>query len=519
MKNKTLKIARILFAILLFIPILCYFIDFSGKFPEKLQTILHIQLIPAIISGMLLAVVIILAFTWLFGRIYCSALCPAGVLQDIFIRLSGKSKKKKKRGSKKSFFSFHKPANILRYGILLVTILIFLVGSNQLVTFLDPYSNFGRISANIFQPIVIGINNLLALILLKMDNYSLFYISIHNITLISIIAAFLILALFAVLSIFRGRLFCNTLCPVGGLLSLFSRYSLFRITFNQEKCNQCGLCERSCKSECINSKEHFVDTSRCVNCFNCIPSCTKGALTYQPSLFSSREKTATKTVEKKDIRDSKRSFIATGAGIIASIPLLQSCTGGKNKYNRQPNPIVPPGGISQEVFAEKCTACHLCVVKCPSKIIKPTGMEYGFDYFLKPHLSYEKLFCNYECTVCTDVCPNHALHPLSPDEKKTTQLGIVHFEEDLCVVKTEEKDCGACSEHCPTQAVKMVSYKGDLRIPHIEPDICVGCGGCEYICPVRPQRAIYVVANTEHKKVKKPEYEKVKDVEVTDFGF
>jgi ferredoxin len=105
------------------------------------------------------------------------------------------------------------------------------------------------------------------------------------------------------------------------------------------------------------------------------------------------------------------------------------------------------------------------------------------------------------------------------EEKKETQVGIANFHRNLCVVYTDENDCGACSEHCPSQAVHMVPYKDTLTIPQVEPELCIGCGGCESICPVRPNRAIVVVANKEHQKAQKPKEEEVKEVEVDDFGF
>ncbi len=504
MKNKILKTGRVLFAFLFFVPIIYYFLDFSGNIPKATGKLLHIQLIPAILSGALITSIFLLIFTLLFGRIYCSTLCPAGVLQDIFIRLSNSFKKKRKH------FDFHQPTNIIRYSLLIFAILLFLIGHNQILTLLDPYSNIGRIAANLLYPIVIGINNVAATFLMKSDNYSLYYISLEHITWASLILSIIILLTFFILSFFRGRLFCNTLCPVGSLLGLFSRYSFFKISLDENKCNSCRLCERKCKSECIDSKNKSIDTSRCINCFNCLDVCKKGGVSYKLAF-------PLKKIKSQDT-DSRRSFIVTIAGISASIPFLQSCTKRQRKVSNI-EPITPPGAKNKKHFEKTCTACHLCVVKCPSKIMKPAGVQYGFDFFLKPHLNYEKSFCTYECTICSEVCPNHALQPLSVEEKITTQIGIVQFNENLCVVKTEEKDCGACSEHCPTQAVKMVPYKGDLRIPEITPDICVGCGGCECICPVRPIRAITVTANLEHKKISKPEYEKVKEVEVTGFGF
>ena len=173
-------------------------------------------------------------------------------------------------------------------------------------------------------------------------------------------------------------------------------------------------------------------------------------------------------------------------------------------------PIVPPGAISLERFKDVCTGCQICVTQCPSHVLRPTGLEYGIDYMLKPRIAYIDSYCNYECTVCSEVCPTHAIKPLTKEEKATTQVGIATFFINRCIVKTEGTDCGACSEHCPTQAVHMVPYEGTLTIPQVNPDLCIGCGGCESICPVRPMRAIIIKANEVHKFVEKPKEEEVK---------
>ncbi|WP_234367674.1 4Fe-4S binding protein [Parabacteroides pacaensis] len=517
MKRNYLKGVRIALAILFFVPITLFFIDSWHKLPPQVHVLLHLQLVPALLAGMWITVIALLLLTLLLGRIYCSVICPAGILQDIFIRFSRRGKKKNK---KKRWFMYRPAYNIFRYVLLSAVILSFLFGATGLLLMLDPYSNFGRIVSNLLRPLVIWGNNALADGLMAMDNYSLYHITIQYVTGASIIAAVVALVVFAGMSILRGRLFCNTLCPVGGLLSLISRYSFFRISFDKEACNNCGNCERTCKAECINSREKTVDTSRCITCFNCISACKKGGLQYRflPDL---RHKEV-KQEEACETNSSRRSFITTGATLLGTLSFIPGWARRNRKRKRSQcpdGPITPPGSISQERFTEKCTACHLCVIKCPNQILKPAGLEFGFNYLLKPHVVYEKAYCNYECTVCSEVCPNLALKDLLPEEKVTTQIGVAHFEKDLCVVYNDETDCGACSEHCPTQAVKMVPYKGMLRIPEVNPDICIGCGGCEYICPVRPDRAIHIVANAIHKKVQKPEYEQVEEKKIDDFGF
>lgn len=524
-----LKGLRVLLSILIFVPILLYFVDFAGKLPDGISKLLHLQLLPAILGGMFGIVAILLVLTLLFGRIYCSVVCPAGVLQDIINRLFciGKKKKKGKRR-----FAYHKPTNWFRYVLLAFTAATAIAGFSGLCLLLDPYSNFGRIAANLFRPVVMWGNNILADLLMKVDNYTLYHVTISTVSMSGLIAGIVALVLFIVMVIFRGRLFCNTICPVGALLSLVSRYSFFRISFDKEACTHCGNCEHSCKAEAINAKDLTIDTSRCVDCFNCVSSCSKGGLQYRFKPYFKKEE----VVITKDISNSLRSFLATGVTVAASLPVVsaiaqeaEKCKGngncnnnqghGKGKGKKKWPPITPPGSHNLERFKDKCTGCHICVVKCPSQVLRPAGMEYGFDYLLKPRLAYISSYCNYECTVCADVCPAHAIEPLTVEEKKTTQVGIATFFINQCIVKTEGTDCGACSEHCPTQAVHMIPYEGTLTIPKIEADLCIGCGGCESICPVRPMRAIIVKANEVHKFVKMPEVEEVKDVEVEDFGF
>ena len=190
---------------------------------------------------------------------------------------------------------------------------------------------------------------------------------------------------------------------------------------------------------------------------------------------------------------------------------------GKRSIKRN-LPIVPPGGLRVDNLQEKCISCHLCVSKCPSHVIKPAFMEYGLGGMMQPRLYFEHGFCNYDCTVCSDVCPSGALLPITKEEKHRSQVGQVRFVRDNCIVYTDETNCGACSEHCPTQAVHMVPYKNELTIPETDVSICVGCGGCEYVCPAIPHKAIYVEGLKKHNILEFKE-EKPEEVEVNDFGF
>jgi ferredoxin len=195
---------------------------------------------------------------------------------------------------------------------------------------------------------------------------------------------------------------------------------------------------------------------------------------------------------------------------------------GQTPFKRE-HPIAPPGAVSFEHFNKRCVGCHLCVAKCPQKVLKPATLEYGLRGFMQPRVVFSlEHFCNFDCVVCGEVCPEGAILPLKMEEKHLTQMGRVVFIKENCVVYARNENCGACSEHCPTQAVKMVPY-GDpevgLTIPETNVDLCVGCGACESICPALPYLAIYIDGNQVQLKAKPVPKEEVQEVQLDDFGF
>ena len=240
---------------------------------------------------------------------------------------------------------------------------------------------------------------------------------------------------------------------------------------------------------------------------------------------------------KPDI--SKRNFIAGSALFVAA---LSGCSvqaiaqnrknrrsrrsGGNSQEHHHGNHYVvgehvatPPGSHNRHHFTGACTACHLCVSACPTGVLKPSLFEYGVFGMMQPFMDYDASFCNHECVRCTEICPNGAILPLTVEEKLTTQIGIVRFEKQNCIVVTEGTSCGSCSEHCPTKAVRMVPYMDELTIPEITPDICVGCGACEYACPVTPYKAIVVDGLLEHQLAQRPEEEELDEKPLEDFPF
>jgi formate hydrogenlyase subunit 6/NADH:ubiquinone oxidoreductase subunit I len=142
-------------------------------------------------------------------------------------------------------------------------------------------------------------------------------------------------------------------------------------------------------------------------------------------------------------------------------------------------------------------------------------------------MDYNTYFCNFDCRKCGEICPTGAIIELPQEEKHLTQLGKVYLQLEYCIVESEGTACGSCSEHCPTQAVKMVPYvskkyphKKNLTAPEINPDICIGCGACEYACPATdPHKAIFVIANEKHVPAQKPKQEKLEYEETDEFPF
>ncbi len=504
-KLKYLKHIRRIVSVVVIISIVTFFLGAGSSYLQNFgDFFISLQLFPALLKliavssiSALIIVLSIAVITIFFGRVYCSSICPMGILQDIFSFFSLKIRPKKKRRFK--FSSERK--RIVKYSILGLTILFWMFGSMFLINFLDPYSNFGKITTTFIQPVYIYLNNLLAFSLEKQEIYSVAPLHVKSLPLYVVMVSGFIFLVIGVLSVWRGRLFCNTICPVGGILSLFSERQLFKIAINDSECTLCGKCERVCKAECIDSKNKYIDHGRCISCFNCFDSCSNNGFYYS---FLGRNKK--EIIPSVEIDKNKRSFmLAVGAGLL-SIPLLNrksTFAYGTGKPGNIPTgsnlPITPPGSISAENFTNNCVACYLCVSKCPKNVIVPSFFDYGFEGFMQPKLDYTKSYCNYDCVECTHVCPTGAIQPQAIEEKQLIQLGVAKFIVENCVVMVSRTDCGACSEHCPTKAVYMVPFEG-LWLPEVNPDICIGCGACEYACPTSPYKAIFVESNEIHSK-------------------
>ena len=497
------KIRQIL-AILFFALITLLFLDFTGTIHAWFGWMAKIQFLPAVLALNVGVILFLVVLTLLFGRVYCSVICPMGVFQDAVSWMSGLRKKKKYR------FSYSPEKRILRYAVLALFIIALVAGVGSFVALLAPYSSYGRMANNLFAPLYGWGNNLLAYFAERADSYAFYETSVWLKSLPTFLVALVTFIVVAVLAWKNGRTYCNTICPVGTVLGFLSRYSLFRIFIDAGKCTSCSLCSRKCKAACIDYKNHNVDYSRCVSCMDCIGTCKHDAISYRPA-WKKRATEAPADGQQAAVKEtsaSRRSFLTATAGL-ASASLLKAqekkVDGGlavieEKKIPARAAAIVPPGAWSSRHFLQHCTACQLCVSVCPNEVLRPSG---DLMKLMQPEMSYERGYCRPECTKCSEVCPAGAIRPISLAEKSSIQIGHAVWIKDNCIPLTDGVECGNCARHCPTGAIQMVpSEEGDpesLKIPVINTERCIGCGACENLCPSRPFSAIYVEGHLEHR--------------------
>jgi ferredoxin len=510
-----LKSIRVAVSVAVFVVTGFLFLDIGNLVPSWVTSaVVSFQLIPALAKSLLSAgmwmigVAAIVLLTALFGRVYCSTLCPLGTLQDLIIRLARKRDRRRR-------FRYTKPNYPLHYVVLGVTALLALRGSMVLLNILEPFSNFGRILQGLVRPLVVGANNGAAGILGWFGMYQVVQVPLGGFGIAVVAVPLVLLGVLFTLSYFHGRLFCNTLCPAGALLGLVSRFALFKIVIDESTCKDCGLCAKVCKARCIDAENHVVDFSACVSCFNCIDACPTVGLKYEGFR---RERSR---VSEDQVDGGRRNLLA--GAMVSAMAFVTSRTdsvAAAPRGERQRIPVTPPGSRGVEHFTQLCTACHLCVSTCPTQVLTPSLLEYGVAGLFQPKMDYWLSYCNYDCNLCSLICPSGAILPIALPDKKLVQLGKAQFVKDDCIVITKKTECGACSEHCPTKAVHMIPHE-KLMLPELNNDICVGCGACEHSCPTKPRKAIYVESNFVHGAAKKPEVKKLEQQEgpATEFPF
>ncbi|MDE6322993.1 MAG: 4Fe-4S binding protein [Paramuribaculum sp.] len=473
------------------------FLDFTGTAAAWFGWMAKIQFLPALLAVNAGVIISLVVLTLLFGRLYCSVICPLGIMQDGLAALG--------RRARRNRYGFSPEKKILRYTMLAVMAAAVILGVHVAVALLAPYSAYGRIVQSFLSPLWDEGNNLLAEWSARRDSYAFYSTDVRMRGLTPLITAAVTLTALAILSWRNGRTYCNTICPVGTVLGFLSKFSLFRPVIDVTKCNGCGLCARNCKSACINPKKHTVDYSRCVACFDCIGKCRRGAITY-----SRRRPKPIAEKPESGPDSSRRSFLTIAAAFTATAALKaeeKTVDGGLAAIENKKAParktkIVPPGAAGIANLESHCTACQLCVSACPNGVLRPSS---DLSTLMQPESGYELGYCRPECTRCSEVCPTGAIRPITRADKSSTQIGHAVWIKANCIPLTDGVSCGNCARHCPTGAITMIASDpadgNSPQVPAVNTERCIGCGACENLCPSRPFSAIYVEGHQQHRLV------------------
>ncbi|MDO4319171.1 MAG: 4Fe-4S dicluster domain-containing protein [Bacteroidales bacterium] len=478
-----LKITRIILAVLSLLAVTALFVDVTGFAMHHWAWMAKIQLIPALLSLNLVVLAALIALALVFGRIYCSIICPLGVYQDVVNRISTACRPRRKR--KLGKFHSKPAANMMRNTFFIVFALLIAGHLISLpiyiASLIEPYSAFGRMATWLVKPGVVEINNALA----DSGNTAFVHASMPHLSIPALAVAAITFIIVTAMAWTSGRDYCNKICPVGWLLGKLSKFALLKINIDTDRCNGCGSCARHCKASCIDPKTHTIDYTRCVTCFDCIGECTQHAISYSP-VRKSQEAAPRKTTDK-----SRRAFLSGGAVVVASLAAeaIDKTTDGGLAPIKSKRPsassirIVPAGAKGAKSLSERCTACQLCITNCPNSVLRPSE---ALDSLMQPVMAFNEGWCRPECTVCGDVCPVGAIEPVDLAVKSSTKIGTATVDLDRCISAAYGQTCGNCARRCPAEAITMIPVSengGNLR-PMVDENACIGCGSCEYHCPV-----------------------------------
>ena len=331
-----LRKIRLTLAVLSLALVTLLFLDFTGTVHAWFGWMARIQFMPAVLALNVGVILFLVVLTLLLGRVYCSVICPLGIFQDVVSWLSARRRGKKNR------FRYSPAKTWLRWGVLVLFVAALLAGVGSVAALLAPYSAYGRIASNLMAPLWAWGNNALAYLAERVDSYAFYSVDVWIKSLPTLLVAVVTLVVVVVLAWRHGRTYCNTICPVGTVLGLLSRYSLFRPTIDESKCTGCTLCARRCKASCIDAKAHRIDYSRCVVCLDCIDNCREGAIRYVCRLSQGRNTVAVtenaKAAAEKSVSRPENPVAATENPVSRHATSVGSSVGRKRDGRRLAGP-------------------------------------------------------------------------------------------------------------------------------------------------------------------------------------
>ncbi len=470
-----------------------------------------IQFVPSYMGSMtgeefaLAVFIALLALTLLFGRVFCSWICPLGIAQDVAHRIGTP------RGRYKGLASrYTKNHWIIRGVFLLLTLITLVLGSSYILSWLDPYSISARFGTAVIEPLATQIYSASGKTAQVADwgRYSPLVLSIIIITVLIPL----------MMALRKGRLYCNTICPVGTFLGLLSRVAPCTPYIKDKSCVRCMTCTTHCKAHAIDIKNLRIDSTRCISCYRCIGVCDSDAITLMPHHpFAPAVEAAPRVPKKqtsptlspdKNADNTRRALLGLGlTGVVTT--LFPSCRASAEdidaQYSDDPSELgnnkarypIPPGAGSHEIFLDACTGCSLCISACPTQVLKPALTELGWEGINKPFLAIGDAQCAYSCHSCADACPENAIKELPLALKKRTQIALAAIDQRHCIVWQDHEECVKCVQACPTKALK----EKDASVPEIVPSACVACNHCVEVCPVKTISLQEVTVNGKSKKI------------------
>lgn len=445
---------------------------------------------------------LLLALTLPLGRFFCGWICPLGTSVDL-VSYATKNKIGK---SLKKFQS-------LKYYILL-SLLVGALFSAQLIWFFDPVAIIARsltlsifpIVTFLFTSIFSGLFSLTFLqdTLLKMQTSLSSTLLPEQLTFFRFSGWVLLIFLGILASEFISRRFwCRNVCPLGALYALFSRYQVLKRRVSPD-CTDCAQCQNVCKMDAIPGNFRLTDDQECILCWDCVKDCPAAVTSID---FKSRAFTR---ISSPALDLSRRGFITSiGMGLL-SVGILKTAFQDKDLQGKL---IRPPGARPEAEFLDRCIRCHECVRACSTsgRFLQPAFLEGGLEALWTPIGVARYGYCEYNCIMCTQVCPTEAIHKLDEETKKKTIIGIAFIDRDKCIPWYKNENCIVCEEQCPVpdkaielKEEKVIHWDGTERVvkrPYVIENLCIGCGICETKCPVEGKSAIFITPQNEQRWV------------------
>jgi len=434
---------------------------------------------------------ITIVITFVLGRVVCGWVCPLGSVHQFISFIFKKTKLLKPKNAQDNHL-------VWKY-YLLIFILVGTLFSLDLIGIFDPLSLLYRsFTVAIFPALSYGFEAFVGFlyqinISSLGDTLAQFF---ENLALNSTFRqGFFIGTIFIgilLLNLTRERFWCRYLCPLGAFLGLLSRWNVVKLKIDSQKCIKCDLCNIHCQTQASPFPEEKWKSSECVYCYTCSSICPTSAIGFP--LESTPEK-----IEKVNL--SRRKLIFTSLLAAFAVPFFRISPASKRS---SPKLIRPPGALPEEKFLQKCVKCGECMKACPTNALQPALAEAGPEGIWTPILVPKIGYCEYYCSLCTQVCPTGAIKELTIEEKTQVKIGLAWVDKDRCIPYNLGTPCIVCEEHCPTspKAIKLVRIEvmlpdGTIKTPVapvINTDLCIGCGICENKCPVMDKPAIYVTS-------------------------